>query len=81
MRDFAQDMSQALTTAKATISQQADMINRVRELHKSFDTSKSWLSPDYGICCMACEVNGMAVEYPCPTIKALDANTIGAPNE
>jgi hypothetical protein len=53
----------------------AEAIQRVRELHEPFDTSKSWLSPDYGICCMACEANGMAVEYPCKTIKALDGDT------
>jgi hypothetical protein len=47
-------------------------IQRVRELHKPFDSNKNPFIDNYGICCMACEVNDMPVEYPCPTIKALD---------
>ena len=63
-----------LLAANAQLKKLTEAIKRVRELHKPVDTSKIWGMPDYGICCVACEVNGMAVEYPCPTIKALDGD-------
>lgn len=46
---------------------QDEAIQRVRELHKPVDRLGE-------LACEACfiESDGMTIEYPCPTIKALD---------
>lgn len=62
---------------KEAIDKLEQAIERVRALHKPFTRKVSELWSNAGeleTLCRACEVQGDAAFYPCPTIKALDGD-------
>ena len=56
-----------VTEAGVLLRKASEAIKRVRELHKP-----SQVGYETKTVCLACEVQCEPVDYPCPTIKALD---------
>ena len=58
-----------MTFFQAEMNKAQEAIQRVRELHKEFAGN---ISGELELCDICHDANGEALNYPCPTIKALD---------